>query len=279
MKAPAFHYARPDTLDEALALLAAQGEGATILAGGQSLLAMLNLRLTQPELLIDINRIAGLGDITDQGGHIRIGALARHAEVIASPLVVQHLPLVALAMPYVAHLAVRNRGTFGGSIALADPAAELPACAVALGATMVLCSLRGERRVAAEDFFNGLYSTARAADELLVAVDLPKRPACRVAFRELSRRHGDFAMVGAAACHEAGSLRLVVFGCESHARLAVHAAAAAQGRDLADEGVRNAVAAALDADLEPSGTLSGRPDTKRELARVLVRRALADLAA
>ena len=278
MKAPAFHYARPDTLDEALTLLAERGQGATVLAGGQSLLAMLNLRLTQPELLIDINRIAELGGIADHGEHIRIGALARHAEVIASPLVAQHAPLVALAMPYVAHLAVRNRGTFGGSIALADPAAELPACAVALGATMVLRSVRGERRVAAEDFFTGLYSTARAADELLVAVDLPKRPAARVAFRELSRRHGDFAMVGVAACLEAGSLRLVVFGCESHARLAAHASAAAQGHDLADEGVRNSVAAALDADLDPSGTLSGRPDTKRELAQVLVRRALADLA-
>lgn len=276
---PAFLYARPDTLDEALGLLAARREGATVLAGGQSLLAMLNLRLTQPEVLLDINRIAELAGIALHDDHIRIGALTRHAAVLASPVVARHLPLIALAMPHVAHLAVRNRGTFGGSISLADPAAELPACAVALGATMVLRSARGERRVAAENFFTGLYGTERGPDELLVAIDLPKRPAARVAFRELSRRHGDFAMVGIAAAWEAGVLRLVVFGCESHARLAVNAAAAVQGRDLGDEAVRREVAAALDADLDPAGTLSGRPGTKRHLARVLALRALADLAA
>jgi carbon-monoxide dehydrogenase medium subunit len=280
MKAPAFRYARPATVEEALALLARHGEEASVLAGGQSLLAALNMRLAAPAVLIDINRLAPLAGIEDRGDSIRVGALARHAEVAASPLVARHAPLVALAMPHVAHVAVRNRGTFGGSLALADPAAELPACAVALGARLTLQSARGRRTVAAEDFFKDLYTTERAPDELLIEVEIPKRPGWRVGFGEFSRRQGDFAMVGLAAAAELADgtvrdLRLVYFGAESHARLATNAAEAARGRSL--DAALSDIVAALDHDLDPMGNLQGRPDTKRHLAKVLTRRVLATM--
>lgn len=282
MKAPAFRYARPETVEDALALLAHHGEDAAVLAGGQSLLAALNMRLSSPAVLVDINRIDALRGIEDRGEVIRIGALSRHVDVATSPLVRQHLPLIALAMPYVAHVAVRNRGTFGGSLALGDPAAEMPACAVALGARLVLRGPKGARTVAAEDFYQDLYTSDRAVDELLVEVELPKRPGWRFGFAELSRRQGDFAMVGlAAACRfddrTVRELRLVYFGSEPCARLARHGSEAAAGRQL-DKDAEAAILAAVEKDLDPMGNLQGRPDTKRHLAKVLTRRVLAELA-
>ena len=174
MKPPRFSYARAESLDHAVRLLAEHGDEARILAGGQSLMPTLAMRLSQPSVLIDINRLDALKGIHDGDGTVRIGALARHVEVMNSPIVARHLPLIAEAMPHVAHVAVRNRGTFGGSIALADPAAELPACILALGATLVV-----ERRAAADDpaeeFFHGLYETAREPDEILVEVLIPEQ--------------------------------------------------------------------------------------------------------
>jgi aerobic carbon-monoxide dehydrogenase medium subunit len=161
---------------------------ARILAGGQSLMPALNMRLSQPRVLIDINRLDALGGITRDGNRARIGALARHVEVATSPLILEHVPLVAEAMP---HVAVRNRGTFGGSIALADPTAELSACALALGATVVVQNVRARRAIAAVDYFRGLYETARAPDELLVEVQIPVQ-SCVSVFIELAPRHGDF---------------------------------------------------------------------------------------
>ena len=146
MKAPKFSYVRAESVEHALELLAEHGEEARILAGGQSLMPTLNMRLSQPRLLIDINRLAALAGISLRDGQVRIGALTRHVEVANSPIVAEHLPLIAEAMPHVAHVAVRNRGTFGGSIALADPAAEMPACALALGATFVVAEHRGAAR-------------------------------------------------------------------------------------------------------------------------------------
>jgi carbon-monoxide dehydrogenase medium subunit len=166
---------RPAKLDDALQLLAEHGDDARILAGGQSLVPVLNMRLAHPKLLIDINQIEALKGISMQNGTVCIGALARHVEVMESPIVVQDLPLIAEAMPQVAHVAVRNRGTFGGSIALADPSAELPACILALGARVVLQSTRGRRTTPADEFFHGLYETAREPDELLVEVLAPDR--------------------------------------------------------------------------------------------------------
>jgi carbon-monoxide dehydrogenase medium subunit len=280
MKAPKFSYVRPETLDQALQLLAEHGEDARVLAGGQSLMPVLNMRLSHPRVLIDINRIEALTGISLRNGSVRIGALARHAEVLESPIVARHLPLIAEAMPQVAHVAVRNRGTFGGSIALADPSAELPACILALGASIVLASTRGRRTVAAGDFFHGLYETARAADELLVEVLVPEQRRDDVSvFMELSRRHGDFAIAGLACCarierealHDA---RLVYFGSEVKPTLAKRAMAAVEGKPWS-QAVSEAACAALADDLDPIDNTFGRPATKLHLQRVLTQRALA----
>jgi carbon-monoxide dehydrogenase medium subunit len=271
---------RPETLDQALQLLAEHGEDARILAGGQSLMPVLNMRLSHPRVLIDINRIEALKGISLQNGSVRVGALARHAEVLESPLVARHLPLIAEAMPQVAHVAVRNRGTFGGSIALADPSAELPACILVLGASIVLASTRGRRTVAAGDFFHGLYETARAADELLVEVLVPEQRRDDVSvFMELSRRHGDFAIAGLACCArvERETLReprLVYFGSEIKPTLAKRVMAAVEGKPWS-QAVSEAACAALADDLDPIDNTFGRPATKLHLQRVLTQRALA----
>ena len=279
MKAPRFAYTRPDSLDEVLALLAEHGDEARILAGGQSLMPTLNMRLSRPSLLIDINRIDALKGIGLDNGTIRIGALARHAEVMGSAIVAERLPLVAEAMPHVAHVAIRNRGTFGGSIALADPAAELPACALALDAELVLASARGRRTVAARSFFKGLYDTERGDDEILVETRIPALgPGYRSSFMELARRHGDFALAGV-CCHAKvegdvlSDVRLAYFGSDDRPRLAAAAAAAAEGKSWSD-GVKEAVKEALGGDLDPIGNFHASAATRLHLARVLTGRAL-----
>lgn len=279
MKPARFHYVRPESLEAALRLLAEHGEDARILAGGQSLMPTLAMRLSQPKVLIDINRIDALKGVALRDGAVRIGALARHVEVLHSPIVAESLPLIAEAMPHVAHVAVRNRGTFGGSIALADPAAELPACILALGAIIVVESVRGRRTIPADDFFTGLYETARAPDELLVEVLIPPRKSDRVSvFMELSRRHGDFAMAGVACCARiAGDVvndaRLAYFGSEAKPTLAAGTMAAVNGKawTAASHG---AVDAALGEDLDPIPNTFGSAATKLHHQRVLTRRAL-----
>lgn len=279
MKAPRFKYVRVGTVDEALGLLDRHGEGARILAGGQSLMPTLNMRLSQPEILIDINRLQALKGIAEQGGKVRIGALARHVEVMSSPIVAKSLPLIAEAMPHVAHVAVRNRGTFGGSVALADPAAEMPACALALGATLVVQSSRGRREIAAADYFKGLYETARQPDEILVEALIPaQNPAQVSVFMELTRRHGDFAIAGLACCAQISGdtiadARLVYFGSEVKPTLGTRAMAALKGRKWSDD-TRKAVAAALADDLDPMTNLQGSAAMKLHLQRVLTGRAL-----
>jgi len=279
VKAPRFSYIRADSLEHAIRLLAQHGDEARILAGGQSLMPTLNMRLSQPRLLIDINGIAALEGIALADGAVRIGALARHAEVMRSPIVAEHLPLIAEAMPHVAHVAVRNRGTFGGSIALADPAAELPACILALRASVVVESARGRRTIAADDFFRGLYETAREPDEILVEVLLPVERRDRVSvFMELSRRHGDFAIAGLACSARierdvVEDARLVYFGSEAKPTLARTAMAALDGKKWS-EASREAACAALADDLDPIANTFGSPATKLHLQRVLTRRAL-----
>lgn len=268
---------------EALGLLAEHGGDAVILAGGQSLMPTLNMRLSAPKLVIDINRLKELKGISVADGEVRIGALSRHAEVLASDEVARHLPLIARALPHVGHVAVRNRGTFGGSVAYADPAAEMPACVLALGATLVLESEAGGRRsVAAADYFEGLYQTARRPDELLVEV----RMACArdgdvSAFGELSRRQGDFALAGIACAGriDGGAfqdIRMVFFATEDRPVLAQTAAKAAEGQALSDQTIA-AVEAALEADLEPMSNLHADAATRMHLARVLTRRALTSM--
>ena len=278
MKAPRFCYVRPDSLDSVLELLAEHEGEARILAGGQSLMPTLNMRLSEPGLLIDINRIDALKGISLEDGTVRIGALARHAEVLASPLVAEHLPLIVEAMPHVAHVAVRNRGTFGGSIALADPAAELPACAVALDASFVLASRRGRRTVPARSFFHGLYETELAEDELLVEARIPAiAPGYRSSFLEFARRHGDFALAGV-CCHARvegavlSDVSLACFGGEDRPRLAA-ASAAAEGRPWSEE-VKDAVKKALGGELDPAGSFHASAETRVHLAQVLAGRAV-----
>ncbi|MGE3936192.1 MAG: xanthine dehydrogenase family protein subunit M, partial [Rhodospirillaceae bacterium] len=252
MKAPDFAYARPATLDEALRLLAEHGTEAVPLAGGQSLMPTLNMRLSSPALVVDIGGLDELRGIAVDGRHVRIGALTRHVEVLNSPVVRQHLPLVAEAVTHVGHVAIRNRGTFGGSLANGDPAAEMPACAVALGATLVLAGKAGRREVPAAAFYRGLFDTDRRPDELLVEARVPVQPAGAVSgFAELSRRHGDFAVVGLAATGSVANgalaaLTLVFMGCVDRPRPAVQVAAALTGRPLPaidDPAVAAAVAA------------------------------------
>jgi carbon-monoxide dehydrogenase medium subunit len=279
VKAPRFNYVRAESLEQVLALLAEHGDDARILAGGQSLMPVLNMRLAQPKLLIDINRLGALRGISMQGHVVRIGALARHVEVMNSDIVRSRLPLIAEAMPHIAHVAVRNRGTFGGSIALADPSAELPACILALRANLVVESVRGRRTIAADDFFKGLYDTAREPDELLVEVLIPEQRHDYVSvFMELSRRHGDFAIAGL-ACYgrfqrdAVSETRLVYFGSEIKPTLAAGAMAAVNGKPWSAAS-REAAWSALADDLDPIDNTFGSPATKLHLQRVLTQRAL-----
>lgn len=282
MKAPKFSYVCAESVEQVLQLLDKHGEDARILAGGQSLMPTLNMRLSQPALLIDINRLDQLSGISLQGGRVRIGALTRHAEVARSPIVAEHLPLVAEAVPHVAHVAVRNRGTFGGSIALSDPAAEMPACVLALNATLVLLSVAGRREVAADDYFRGLYETARRPNELLVEALIPAtQPASVTVFMELARRHGDFAVAGIAfhLTVDRSSIadgRLVYFGSEEKPTLGRAALAAIKGMPLRAAGSR--AADALGADLAPMSSPFGSSKMRLHLQRVLTKRAL-DVAA
>jgi carbon-monoxide dehydrogenase medium subunit len=279
MKWPAFEYRRVDTLDGLWRALDATPD-ARILAGGQTLLATLAFRLSEPGTLIDITRIAALRGVSEAGGVLRIGALTRHAELGRDARVARHAPLLAEAVPHIAHPAIRNRGTIGGSLAYADPAAELPACVVALDATLVLASARGERRVRAEAFFTGLFETALAPGEIIAAVEVPVATATtRHALREVARRSGDYAMAGLAAAlrlDAAGRVeapRLAFFGVGSGPVLASRANQALAGCVL-DAAAIAAAEAALDADLDPPADLHGPPALKRHLARVLTRRAL-----
>jgi carbon-monoxide dehydrogenase medium subunit len=271
VKPAAFSYARANSIEQALDLLA-QGEGeAKVLAGGQSLIATLNLRLSAPKLLVDINTIPGLDQIRLDGNALEIGALVRQADAEVSPLVAQHAPLIARALQDVAHPAIRNRGTIGGSIAFADPAAELPACLLALDGEVVIASRSGKRTVKADDFFTDLYETAVAPDELLVAVRVPAASsASRFGFGELSRRHGDYALVGLAAATQSGSalrdVRLGYFAVGATPQRAKNAEAA-----LSDGKLDDAVAA-LARDLDPSDDIQSSRAYKLHAAGVLLRR-------
>jgi carbon-monoxide dehydrogenase medium subunit len=282
MKAPDFEYIKVTSLEEAFEQLAHHGESGQILAGGQSLMAMLNLRLTTPGCLIDIGGVPGLREIRRDGETVRVGALVTHRQLEESAEIAASVPLLAQAAPNVAHLAIRNAGTIGGSLALADPAAEYPAVAVALGATIVVQGTNGVRRIAAADFFEGFYRTARQPQEILVGVEFPvQRSGQRAHFSELARRRGDYAMVGLAAVLDfdrnvVSRARLAFLAVGDRPVLAVNAMAALQGRAPDAEAVR-AAQDALARDLDPSGDLQADPATKMHLARVLLGRSIAHL--
>jgi CO/xanthine dehydrogenase FAD-binding subunit len=286
MKPAPFAYVAPRTLAEALALLAGHGDDGKVLAGGQSLLPVLNFRLAQPAVLIDINRVAELDFLRPApGGGIHMGALTRQRALEREPLVAREVPLLAEAVHHIAHPQIRSRGTIGGSLAHADPAAELPALSLALGARLRLVSQSGDRWIEAGDFYTGLFSTALAPDELLAEIVWPAMPPrSGWAFEEEARRHGDYAMVGVAAvvrvdesgvCREA---RLVYLSVADGPFLATGAAAALIGQPLREDAFAAAAAAAA-AEIDPAGDIHASADFKRQLTRVLTARVLRRAAA
>jgi len=260
LKAPSFAYAKAKSLGEAFELL--ERPGARILAGGQSLIPSLNMRLAAPELLVDITGVKDLRSIDLRPGGLRIGALATHAEIGKSDQVARHAPLLAQAVPHIAHPAIRNRGTLGGSLALADPAAEYPACALALNATIVLAHRRGERRVPASKFFKGLFETDIRSGEIVAGAEFPKVE--RSVFLELTRRHGDYAIVGLAGVADASGRRIAYLGVGA---TPVFAESASRAVSL------NAALEVLGRDLHPNADLYHSAATKLHLAKVLLSRA------
>ena len=279
MKPPRFDYHAPATVDEAVALLARYGGDAKPLAGGQSLVPLLNFRLTRPAAIVDLNRIGALAYIREANGHVALGAMTRQRTIEFSPVVARRLPLLREATRWVGHLPIRSRGTIGGSLAHADPAAEYPAVLTALEGTVVARGPRGERVVQAGDLFETYLTTRLAADELLVEVRLPSMPeAAGYAFEEFARRHGDFAIVGVAAVVVLDGARCV------RARLAtagagavplrLRAAEAALERDgVGDEAIRAAARQAAGL-VEPDSDLHASADYRRHLTEVLTARAL-----
>jgi aerobic carbon-monoxide dehydrogenase medium subunit len=277
VKPAPFAYAKARSLDHAIELLGSSEEP-RLLAGGQSLMATLNMRLSAPRLLVDINGVPGLGGIAKKDGAIEIGALTRHAEAERSADIAKHAPLFALAMPHIGHAAIRNRGTIGGSIAFADPAAELPACLLALGGEVEIAGAKGKRIVKADDFFKGLFETALGPQDVLTAIRIPAATAqTRAGFAELARRHGDYAMVGLAASARADGkgltdVRLAYFGVGATPLRAKRAETALAGGSL-DEAVK-----ALGSDLNPPDDVQATGAVKKHLAGVLLRRVAKQLA-
>jgi carbon-monoxide dehydrogenase medium subunit len=270
VKPAAFDYAKAGSLEHAVDLLGR--DGARVLAGGQSLIATLNMRLSNPSLLVDINAIPGLDGIARRNGHLEIGALVRHAQAERSREIAQAAPLIARALPHIGHPAIRNRGTIGGSIAFADPAAELPACLVTLDGEIDIAGPAGPRSVKADDFFRALFETALGPRDVLTAIRLPAAmPQTRVGFAELARRHGDYAMVGLAAAARAdgealADVRLAFFAVGSTPVRARNAETVLAAGDV------DAAVAALARDLDPPDDLQATGAVKRHLAGVLLRR-------
>jgi aerobic carbon-monoxide dehydrogenase medium subunit len=281
MKASAFSYARATSVGNALELLVAHGDKAKVLSGGQSLMPAMNLRLVSPELIVDIGEISELRGIAVSGGVLTIGALTRHVDLANSSEIAAHAPLLTEAIAHVAHPAIRNRGTLGGSLAHADPASELPACMVALNATIVVRGQAGERRIAAGDFFKGIYETDLSTQELLVAVELPvaQKNAAHF-FHEFARRHGDYAIAGLAtqAIVEGdsfGDLRLVFFAVGD--RPVSAGAATKLVKTAVTPSVLAEASAALGEELDPQDDQQASSKMRRHLAKVLLARCVGAL--
>lgn len=279
MKSGSFEYARPDNLLAVFSLLDEFGDDAKILAGGQSLIPAMNMRMAAPEILIDVARVDALKGMEIIGDVLRIGAMSRHIDVMKSRDVCLRAPLISQAMPHIAHTTIRNRGTFGGSLCNADPAAELPACTVALNAKFNIQSSSGVRSLKAEEFFKGTYTTALEATEILVSVDVPIAGQGSLAyFDEIARRKGDYAMAGLAAHAEIQdgcfkSVRLAFFGVSEMPILA-----GAASRHLSETPLHQVktseVCEALSEDIEAFDDLATSAEAKRHMACILLARAL-----
>ena len=284
MKAAAFDYVKPKALHEALSLLEEAGEDARLIAGGQTLLATLNMRLSEPSVLIDITDIAELKGISVVGNSLRIGALVTHTEIEDSELVAKHAPLLRAAAPHIAHRAIRNLGTWGGSLAYGDPAAEWPACSLTLRATMIIQGPAGERRISAKDFFIDLYTTSLEPDEILVATEIPLASKQEVFyFHELARRHGDYAVAGlAAVAQKQGDVltncAFTFFSVGATPVMATAAQDLVDGKKLNDELIAQAVTAARN-EIEAIADITNSAETKQHLIGVLLERGLKHMAA
>jgi carbon-monoxide dehydrogenase medium subunit len=279
LKAPAFDYVKPRNLSEVFDLLAQYGDDARILAGGQTLMATLNMRLSDPKMLIDITGLPDLKRIEVRGNALHIGALVTHTAIESSALVAEQAPLLAAAAPHIAHRAIRNSGTWGGSIAYGDPAAEWPCCLVALDGTVVVQGKGGERRIKATDFFQDLYTTDLKHGEIVVGAEVPVMTRSHwCAFDELARRHGDYAVAGLALVAEfdgttVRKLNLGLLGVGVIPLRAPRTEALLAGKKL-DAATIEIAAASLKAELDPLADLTHGADTKRHLATVLMRRLL-----
>jgi carbon-monoxide dehydrogenase medium subunit len=265
----AFDYKRAASADEAIALIAEAGDEAKFLAGGHSLLPLMKLRLAAPSVLIDVGRLTDLSYIRDAGDHIAIGALTRHHDVEHSALLAQACPLLAHAAGHVGDPQVRHRGTIGGSIAHADPASDLPATVLALGGTLVARSARGERTIAATDFFTGFLESALAPDELLTEIRVPNLTGAGWGFQKFNRRAQDWAIVGVAAWKQNGSSGVALVNMGSTPVYAAQVVAALNAGASAADAAQLAAA-----DAEPQGDLNASPEYRTHLAKVLTRRAL-----
>jgi 2-furoyl-CoA dehydrogenase FAD binding subunit len=271
MKPRPFDYVRPDSIDEAVALLAEYGDEGRVLAGGQSLLAMLNLRLADPAALIDITRIAALDEISDAGGKIEIGAAVTQNRLLAWPPLAEKLPLLAAALPLVGHFQTRNKGTVCGSIAHADPSSEIPLSLAVLNGEVVLRSIRGERVLPAEEFQKDMLETACEADELITAVRFPVTSGRGAAMREVARRHGDFAIVAVAALAEnGGAVQLGVAGVS--AKPVVRQITG--GEDLAAHDAVHALASELEGYEDLHASAAMRRDLLRRLGPLVIEEAI-----
>jgi len=281
MKPAPFEYKAPDSIEETLTLLRADGSDAKLLAGGQSLVPAMNFRVVQPGILIDLNRVGELNYLRQENQDLRIGAMTRERRLEFDPLIPKWFPLLAEAMPHVAHPQIRNRGTLGGSLANADPAAELPVIMLALEARLKACSARGERWVDAHDFFSGMFTTDLAPDEMLVEILLPAmQPYTGWSFMEVAPRAGDYALMGVAAlvtldengvCKQA---RLVYLNAGDGPVDAKDAASILKGQIPGDNTIEAAADSASQKEINPFGNIHASADFQRHLARVLTRKAL-----
>ena len=269
MKASAGGYARANDLSHAMELLASSEGMGRVLAGGQSLIAAMNMRLTTGDMLVDISRISELSGVADYGKTLRIGALTKHVEVGAHPLILAHAPLLAEAVSCIAHAAIRNRGTIGGALAHADPAAEFPACMLALGATLHIYGLDGERSVEAEVFFQDLFETSLEEGEILTAITVPKAEADeQQVLQEVARRSGDYAIVGLCLVARSAGHRISLLSVGSTPVLARNAMA------QLDQGDVDGAVAALRDEIDPPSDTQASASYRRHIAGILLRRAV-----
>lgn len=281
MKPAPFEYYAPQSIEQALELMREHADEAKILAGGQSLVPAMNFRVVQPSVLVDLNQVPELGYIRETGDVLCIGAMTRERQLEFDPLIAQRVPLLAEALPFIAHPQIRNRGTIGGSLVNADPAAELPVLMLALNARLKVRSASNERWVEARDFFVGMFTTALEADEVLVEIELPATPVrTGCSFQEVAPRKGDYALMGVAAL-----LTLDENGICTHAKLvylnagdgpvdAKDASGLLQGQKVNDSLIRSAAAHASEREITPFGNVHASPDFQAHLANVLTKKAL-----